>query len=196
MCHGLAIVVVGGSNLGSPARPGAFGSALATAPFSIPPHHRYRRWMGGVSHRHILFSHMLHIEKKKRRSTNTLVAPPPPPPPPPAPPANGGRISSSYSSCSGVQTGDSRVAGGCAATALGGQNLTSQSRRKQQAGMIGQHSPATCITEATVPSHTEPATTTPRAHICKGHGTPTLPYLETDICGQCACSHTLHRLPN
>ena len=53
MCHGLAFNVVGGSNLGSPAHPGAFNSAPATAPFSIPPHHWYRRWMGGVSRLHI-----------------------------------------------------------------------------------------------------------------------------------------------
>ena len=56
-----------GSNLGSPARPGAIGSAPTTAPFSIPPHHRYRRWMGGVSRLHICFyflTHALHLGKQ------------------------------------------------------------------------------------------------------------------------------------
>ena len=70
--HGLAILVVGGSNLGSPPRPGAFGSAPATAPLSIPPHHRYRRWMGGVCRLHILLFHKLHY--KRRPSSRTLVA--------------------------------------------------------------------------------------------------------------------------
>ena len=44
-----------GATLGSPARPGAVGSAPTNAPFSNPPHHRYRRWMGDVSRLHISF---------------------------------------------------------------------------------------------------------------------------------------------
>ena len=58
-CHAESLDLgIGGLNFGSPARPGAFGSTPATAPFSIPPHHRYRRWMGGVSRPHILLSHI------------------------------------------------------------------------------------------------------------------------------------------
>ena len=76
MRHGLAIVVVGGLNLGSPSHPGAFGSALATAPCSIPPHHRYRRWMGGVSRLHIFPTHTLHLGKQNAQHQHTSSSAP------------------------------------------------------------------------------------------------------------------------
>ena len=50
-----AIVIVAGSNPGSPACSGPVGNAPATAPFSNQHHHRYRQWMGGVFRRHIFW---------------------------------------------------------------------------------------------------------------------------------------------
>ena len=81
----------------------------------------------------------------------------------PAPLADRGHISSSYSS-SGVQTGDSIVADGCTAAALGGQNLAFRSAIlwKQHVGTSSQPRLELCITEAgpTPPPHTKPNTTT------------------------------------
>ena len=80
---------------------GPAGEVPATAPFSIPPHHRYRRWIGGVSRPHSFFLsrhgvcftfeciRYVHTGKQKqgtihstpastRSVTGTAVAPPEP----------------------------------------------------------------------------------------------------------------------
>ena len=50
---------------------GPVGEVPATAPFNIPLHHRYRRWMGGVSRRHIFSCKAYSTE---HHGTTTLAA--------------------------------------------------------------------------------------------------------------------------
>ena len=80
---------------------GPVGDAPATAPFSIPLHHRYRRWIGGVSRPHSFFFVQLqgmstsgcngyeHRESEKSKAPTTIHlqqrAPPPVPLAPPEP---------------------------------------------------------------------------------------------------------------
>ena len=92
------------SGVRTPVRPsvqGHVGEVPATAPCSIPLHHRYRRWMGGVSRPRsfylpLSFEHRAdvtgtHIAKSKAPGTAHLQQCPPSP----VPPADGSRISSS-----------------------------------------------------------------------------------------------------
>ena len=98
------------SGVQAPVRPsvqGPVGEVPATAPFSIPLHHRYRRWMGGVScPRSFYFCHcpvrrpqnrQQSAQKNKAPSTAHLQQCPPSP----VPPADGSRVSSSYSPSAG-----------------------------------------------------------------------------------------------
>ena len=59
---GLVVCALGGARRGRglrflvrPSVQGPVGEVPATAPFSSPLHHRYRRWMGGVSRPHGFF---------------------------------------------------------------------------------------------------------------------------------------------
>ena len=86
---------------------GPVGEVPATAPFSIPLHHWYRRWMGGVSRpRSFVLTSSLYVlckstwheylhatQKSKAPGTAHLQQCPPSR----VPPAAGSRISSSYS---------------------------------------------------------------------------------------------------
>ena len=94
----------------------------ATAPFSIPLHHRYRRWMGGVSPPHIFFPCPLPLplppaHKNEAPGTAHLQQGPPSL----VPPAARWRMSSSYSSSACLRkrtrTRVFRAAAGCTAAA-------------------------------------------------------------------------------
>ena len=107
---------------------GPFGKAPSGAPFNIPPHHQYRRWMGGVSRRHIFsniaisfmsaqimrFSHENHSSTTPATTRSATGA---------AGRQGAHLLVVCFFCLSGVRTGDSRVAIGYTATALGGQNL-------------------------------------------------------------------------
>ena len=122
MRRGPAIVVVGGSNPGSPAHPRARWRG---------PHHRPLQHpappsvllMDGWRVSTSCFSHALHLPQKATAPTHLQQCALPP-----APPADGGRISSSYSSSAcgyppqaGIEPATPRwlrVAFGCSATTL------------------------------------------------------------------------------
>ena len=111
------------------------GEVPATAPFSIPLHHRHRRWPGGVS-RPRIFIHVHETLAHKNVATDTAHLQQRPPSL--VPPAAGRRISSSYSSSACLRkrnrTRVSRAAAGCAAAAVRRQKppVRAPTRRSDQ----------------------------------------------------------------
>ena len=134
------------------------GEVPATAPFSIPLHHRHRRWPGGVS-RPRIFIHVHETLAHKNVATDTAHLQQRPPSL--VPPAAGRRISSSYSSSACLRkrnrTRVSRAAAGCAAAAVRRQKppvrAPTTTKHPEHVWGDGQTSMLSPVTGATLTQH-------------------------------------------